>query len=735
MKILHTLCCILMLFTCVCAQPVDNPYKTFYNIQGYHWTDSIVWDRVLNINDFTGATMVDKFNKARDSAAALGGAVVFFPAGVYHFEGSINLRSGVVIRGENPIFNNAKNDNFAPPTIFEFPAYVPSFEGAGTPNSTAFMGIGCLAHTSRAGIVNIDLNNARINVASVTFVTVSTPRGNTSRSVENNRNLLVMGVRSNNVAAPYNTVPAAGQHQWQRFSSPFASNIRVYAAANAAIVNCRINDFTNNTIRPVVDLSYDQPGYLAQKSDNTFDTVAEPWHARFDYSAHHGISMNRKATITNATPDEEPGSFSPGLEIKDNWVYHTMRVGIICSGMGIVIKGNVVRDKPGKAVYLHPHGVRFATNNAATYENRGIDFGGWDVVIEDNDIEVFRHRINNGPYFSVDGEGILTQECCGGTAVNGALIRKNKVNAFIGLWKMRDIMNVVIDSNNLQNNPIIMTANRGGAGNNYTFHRLYNNAITNNYNVSSINTDGNLGGTNVLIANNQIINNGRITAPCFSTVQNNPGFSEIRYTAIADSTWGQLIISNTLCTNHADNFPALKFAKPLSDTTVQQNTTSLNLKANILAGQFDSLVFYQGFNKIATTLPQSPVFEHNISWNQVIPFLPIQYRIQGFLDSARIRIWSNTVNVTFEKEILTANQSRKFDVKIQVYPNPASKYLYIQSPQPLSDNQIGLYDMHGRKMSTKLESDKLNMTQLAKGIYILRITSSQGIDIIRVIKE
>jgi len=50
------------------------------------------------------------FQKAIDDAAALGGAVVFVPTGVYRFNGTLRLKSGVTLRGEwvNPKTNGGK---------------------------------------------------------------------------------------------------------------------------------------------------------------------------------------------------------------------------------------------------------------------------------------------------------------------------------------------------------------------------------------------------------------------------------------------------------------------------------------------------------------------------------------------------------------------------------------------------------------------------------------------------
>ena len=60
--------------------PTDNPVNTLYGNGTYPWTDSIAWDSVVSVADFSG-----DFNKAQDALLAKGdgGGVVYFPAGKY----------------------------------------------------------------------------------------------------------------------------------------------------------------------------------------------------------------------------------------------------------------------------------------------------------------------------------------------------------------------------------------------------------------------------------------------------------------------------------------------------------------------------------------------------------------------------------------------------------------------------------------------------------------------------
>jgi len=94
--------------------PTDNPVATFYSGgTGYPaWTDEIQWPNVIDMQTFDqGKTEFERFENARDRLTAMGGGVLYYPAGTYDFsEGPFDgpdgrglmLRSGVVIRGEAP---------------------------------------------------------------------------------------------------------------------------------------------------------------------------------------------------------------------------------------------------------------------------------------------------------------------------------------------------------------------------------------------------------------------------------------------------------------------------------------------------------------------------------------------------------------------------------------------------------------------------------------------------------
>ncbi|WRH67355.1 MAG: glycosyl hydrolase family 28-related protein [Planktothrix sp. GU0601_MAG3] len=254
----------------------DNAIATFYGNNTYSWGNKIRWNCVYNIKDFSGSNLVEQFNAARDAAFNHGGGVVYFPSGTYVFNDSIKLKSGVVLRGETPAIKSAKANNYYPPSKLVFPKYEPQLSGDGSPNETAFKSIQTLTpgQDSNIGIINLDINRAAIN-----FV------GDLDNA--KNSNIIIFGVRSNNVAKPDPQVPKLEfQNPWQRYSHRFASNIELTGYENILVANNRINDnITDN---------YEQPGYQLQSQDKkTILTYQDGGKVPFNYSNHYGIVVNR----------------------------------------------------------------------------------------------------------------------------------------------------------------------------------------------------------------------------------------------------------------------------------------------------------------------------------------------------------------------------------------------------------------------------------------------------------
>jgi len=326
-----------------------------------------------------------------------------------------------------------------------------------------------------------------------------------------------------------------------RYSYRFAANVKINAFANVLVSNNRINDaITDN---------YDQPGYkvtdvggnrIVNRNLLGREESAIPlrkslwncgksfWEIPFQKNRICGISDNTTGIIPqrNCHPgqlgllyheDSNSGgdisAESPGTRAQQE----------ISKGQGLVIKDNTIRDQENKQWWIHSTGTK-QPKGSNTFENRAIDWSGWDVVIEGNDYQVYRHRIMDSKYYSVDGEGILIQECCGGTKGNGAIIRNNQGNGYIGLYKVPEIKNVTITGNRLDSQwkktPLIyVSADRNRGPSSISNVRIENNRVN-----GSILAKSSLGGTGNRIENNRGDNSGSIKYSCQITVSGNTEF-------------------------------------------------------------------------------------------------------------------------------------------------------------------------------------------------------------------
>lgn len=117
-------------------------------------------------------------------------------------------------------------------------------------------------------------------------------------------------------------------------------------------------------------------------------------------------------------------------------------------------------------------------------------------------------------------------------------------------------------------------------------------------------------------------------------------------------------------------------------------------------------------------------------------------------------IWSyfNTVNTTTGAVTeLGFGGSRKYSLFVikedelgvedqnlesfSVYPNPATTTINIKSLQTLALKNAILYDVLGRDTGATLENGKINIENLAKGMYILQLETENGITTKKIMKE
>lgn len=82
-------------------------------------------------------------------------------------------------------------------------------------------------------------------------------------------------------------------------------------------------------------------------------------------------------------------------------------------------------------------------------------------------------------------------------------------------------------------------------------------------------------------------------------------------------------------------------------------------------------------------------------------------------------------------------ENSKFDIDINVYPNPASDKLFIDCKNECLDMYFELYDIEGqRKVHQELERKSLNtiyLKEINNGLYLFKISNKNNIVISKII--
>lgn len=539
------------------------------------------------------------------------------------------------------------------------------------------------------------------------------------------RNILVFGVANHNAVVPGPEVPNSSQKPWQRFPWRFSANIDIVVSENALVAQCRLND--RAMVQPD---NFMMDGYMIrQRNTNNMRmlTSADNENPIFDYDGHYGICVNRKKTYKNAnnqwaveafagyaSPETEPLLFARNIEILDNWMYKSNRVGIIGAGIGLVISNNVIKDdssKPNREDFFGPVGTT-TPQGATTFENRGIDFSGWKAVIEGNDTEAFRHR--SGGYLSTDGEGILVQECCGGTSVNDYVIRNNYMRKgnYIGIYKMRDCHNVKIENNFLGGGPVWLWANTNGG-----IYALHNCQVSGNTELSGINLNGDIIGTNTTVTNNVGRGSSTMAYPCYTIESNNIGFRPSSGTnPYINNNGGQPCLPNS-------DFPAIKFIAPSSDSAFCDTAIHIKtLVGKVTSGNFSTLnvQLYSGGNLIASNLPIDAI-DSTVRYSVSIPKANGAYAYTFLVRSGTDIAYSLTRTLNRNCLVLLPSGIRATVWELlEVFPNPAKNEITLKGiSQPEVVEIRNLVGQLVVKTILSPDNQSLNLN-LPSGFYQIR---------------
>ena len=96
----------------------------------------------------------------------------------------------------------------------------------------------------------------------------------------------------------------------------------------------------------------------------------------------------------------------------------------------------------------------------------------------------------------------------------------------------------------------------------------------------------------------------------------------------------------------------------------------------------------------------------------------------------------DSISITFTHNI--SIQENNVDLHLVVYPNPTSEFIYIESDRIVQDMSITLTDLNGKILLSEpfrgKNQHRIDMRELAKGIYYLNFSSKEITKVMKVIK-
>lgn len=73
--------------------------------------------------------------------------------------------------------------------------------------------------------------------------------------------------------------------------------------------------------------------------------------------------------------------------------------------------------------------------------------------------------------------------------------------------------------------------------------------------------------------------------------------------------------------------------------------------------------------------------------------------------------------------------------EISVFPNPTTNYITLNLPSNISVQKMSLIDIAGKNTQVSVTDNTINMSNLADGVYILKIETQAGVAVRKVIKQ
>jgi hypothetical protein len=436
--------------------PANNPASK-YNIS---WTEKLAWNNIVAVNP--GAPdLLSQFNALQDQLVMLGGGVIYFPPGNYHFTDHILVKPNIIIRGADPSrtdkYNpavpeerlmpiiDARDRRYELATKFHFPEY------DGRDRSSAFKGIRA-ENPDKArniGILNLEIQNGHISIGTKESL-IKNGSGNPSSG-----NILVFGNILKNAAVAGNEVPIAGQGEHQIWMDRELGAITIYAGENIMVANNRIpKSGESNFLMKNCKIYPSREAWVVKSEMTTKDL----W---FEYDNRTGIRVNYMPIIEGLSIWKEypqfekawqtgeveklvtPGSLAKGIIIRENYVFSTGKGGIKTTGRGTKVAFNIIRCLP--ELPLSSSNGLFM--DAFVNDVRAVEIRGWEWTIEGNDFEVYSNYTPDGIKYN-DGEGLM-HESWENIDIRNSIMRNNVGNQYLCFWRV-PVNGLLIEGNRIR---------------------------------------------------------------------------------------------------------------------------------------------------------------------------------------------------------------------------------------------------------------------------------------------
>ncbi len=148
----------------------------------------------------------------------------------------------------------------------------------------------------------------------------------------------------------------------------------------------------------------------------------------------------------------------------------------------------------------------------------------------------------------------------------------------------------------------------------------------------------------------------------------------------------------------------------------------------------------------ATCMPQPTISrsqQHVVINRYLIPWLNYQLKKNCVSGAQFDSIISSDASIIFKKNCLLCKTNTVIEYlkpsSFDVFPNPTSGQITIQSSKKLFNATIKLYNITGQIFTQKanLSGDNftVDLSEFAKGVYVLEISGAEGLERVKVVKE